>query len=146
MFSRQIRKRGFTFVVELGATIWKVGVACIANAAHAFVSMAADKALGMLADTGIGSPISHRASTVGLIHHIPMNSGAATVRYADSIPQLRGVVRECTNVAFTMVVDKFEVKTSVTLHIKMTASGSTFTVVHSHHLWGSWIQTHSAAV
>lgn len=49
------------------------------------------------------------------------------------------------NAAFAVVVDKLEVKTSVTIHIKMTASGSTFTVVHSHHLWNSWIQAHGAA-
>lgn len=64
----------------------------------------------MLADTGIGSPVSHRASTVGLIHHIPTNSGTATVRYADSIPQWRGPVRACSGVNFPMAQYKFEVK------------------------------------
>jgi hypothetical protein len=98
----------------------------------------------MLADTGICCPVSHGASTVGLIHYIPPNYGA-TITNTDSIPQFRGLVRVYSLATFAMAVDKFELKSIGKAKDRKTAASDASTVEPSHCLRDFLVRAHSSA-
>lgn len=120
-------------------------VACIAGVAdavvaggrrHTFVS-----AHGMLAGTGICCPVSHGASTVGLIHYIPPNRGTA-ITNTDSIPQY---VRVCSPANFAVAVDKFELKSIRKAIDRKSAASDAATVEPCHGLCDFLVQAHGSA-